>query len=88
MFTGDAMRAGALAEESLAEARESGDQFILAQVLFFLGWVASNGARFERAGVLATEALSLFATLGGTEVPALFGVVVHVAGVSDRLVGG
>ena len=66
MFTGDAIRAGALAEESLAEARESGDQLILAQVLFFLGWVASNGAGFERARVLATEALSLFTTLGDT----------------------
>ena len=66
MFTGNAMRAGALAEESLAEARESGDQLILAQVLFFLSWVASNGAGFERAGVLATEALDLFTTLGDT----------------------
>ena len=66
MFTGDAMRASALAEESLAEARESGDQLILAQVLFFLGWVASNGAGLERARVLATEALSLFTTLGDT----------------------
>ena len=66
MFTGDAIRAGALAEESLAEARESGDQLILAQVLFFLGWVASNGAGFERARVLATEALNLFTTLGDT----------------------
>ena len=66
MFTGDALRASALAEESLAEARDSGDQHILAQVLFFLGWAASNGAGFERAGVLATEALSLFTTLGDT----------------------
>ena len=66
MFTGDAIRASALAEESLAEARESGDQLILAQVLFFLGWVASNGAGFERARVLATEALNLFTTLGDT----------------------
>ena len=66
MFTGDAIRASALAEESLAEARESGDQIILAQVLYFLGWVASNGAGFERARVLATEALNLFTTLGDT----------------------
>ena len=66
MFTGEAMRASALAEQSLPEARESGDQLILAQVLIFLGWVASNGAGFERSGVLATEALSLFATLGDT----------------------
>ena len=58
------MRAGALAEESLAEARESGDQVILAQVLFFMSWVTSNGTGFERAGVLATEALSLFTPLG------------------------
>jgi predicted ATPase/transcriptional regulator with XRE-family HTH domain len=66
MFTGDALRAAAVAEESLAEARESGDQLILAQVLFFLGWVASNGVGFERAGVLATEALRLFTILGDT----------------------
>ena len=66
MFTGDGMRASALAEESLTEARESGDQLILAQVLFFLSWVASNGAGFERAGALATEALTLFTTLGDT----------------------
>ncbi len=66
MFTGDAMRAAALAEESLPEARESGDQLILAQVLIFLSWVASNGAGFERSGALATEALSLFTALGDT----------------------
>jgi tetratricopeptide (TPR) repeat protein len=66
MFTGDAKRASRLAEESLAEARESGDQPILAQVLFFLSWVASNGAGFERAGELATESLDLFVTLGDT----------------------
>jgi predicted ATPase/transcriptional regulator with XRE-family HTH domain len=63
MFTGDALRASALAEESLTEARESGDQLILAQVLIFLSWVAINGAGFERAGALAAEALSLFTTL-------------------------
>jgi len=74
MFTGDAMRASALAEESLAQARASGDQLVLAQVLFFLSWVASNGAGLERAGVLATEALSLFTTLGdaGGRAEALF----------------
>ena len=65
MFTGDAPRAS-LAEESLAQARESGDQVILAQALFFLSWVSSNGASFERAGALATEALTLFTRLGNT----------------------
>jgi hypothetical protein len=37
-------------------------------------WVASNGAGFERARVLATEALSLFTTLGdtGSRAEALF----------------
>ena len=64
MFTGDGMRAAALAEESLVEARESGDQLILAQALFFLSWVASNGAGLERAGALVTEALGLYAMLG------------------------
>ena len=74
MFTGDAPRASALAEESLAQARESGDPLILAQALFFLSWVASNGAGFERAAALATEALDLFTTLGdaGGRAEALF----------------
>ena len=66
MFTGDAPRASALAEESLTPARESRDPLIQAQVLFFLSWVASNGAGFERATALATEALGLFTTLGDT----------------------
>jgi hypothetical protein len=50
MFTGDAARAAALAEESLAEARASDDQIVLAQVVYFMSWVTSNGAGFERAG--------------------------------------
>ena len=39
-----------------------------------MSWVASNGAGFERAVVLATEALDLFATLGdaGGRAEALF----------------
>ena len=49
MFTGDGPRAGALAEESLAAARGSGDRHTLAQVLFLLGWAAGN-ARGVRAG--------------------------------------
>ena len=74
MFTGDAPRASALAEESLAQARESGDPLILAQALFFMSWVASNGAGFEQAAALATEALDLFTTLGdaGGRAEALF----------------
>ncbi len=44
MFTGDGPRAGALAEESLAAARDSGDRHTLAQVLFLLGWAAGNAA--------------------------------------------
>ena len=64
MFTGDAGRAGALTEESLATARPSQDRLVLAQVLFFLGWAASNTGAYARAEALATEALGLFADLG------------------------
>ena len=54
MFTGDGPRAGALAEESLAAARDSGDRHTLAQVLFLLGWAAGNagpGASEQGGGV-------------------------------------
>src|SRR5437899_590131 len=64
MFTGDAARAGALTEESLAAARRSQDRLILAQALFFLGWGASNTGAYERAEALGAEALELFAELG------------------------
>jgi len=66
MFTGDARRVGGLAEQSLAEARESANPLVLAQVLYFMSWVASNGAGFDQAGALATEALELYTTLGDT----------------------
>ena len=62
MFNGNAVRAAALAEESLTEARASGDQVILAQVLFFVSWVASNGAEPITArdlGALGTGLLNL-----------------------------
>jgi hypothetical protein len=42
--------------EHLAVGHSPGDQLIHGQVLFFLSGVASNGAEFERAGALATEA--------------------------------
>ena len=76
MFTGDAPAAGALAEESLAAARDSGDRHTLAQVLFLLGWAAGNtgpGAS-EQAEAIGTEALGLFRTLGDTggQADALF----------------
>jgi predicted ATPase/transcriptional regulator with XRE-family HTH domain len=68
MFTGDAPRAAALAEESLAAARDSGDRHTLAQVLFLLGWAAGNAGpgASERAEAFGTEALGLFRTLGDT----------------------
>ena len=68
MFTGDAPRAGALAEESLAAARDSGDRHTLAQVLFLLGWGAGNAGpgASERAEAFGTEALVLFRVLGDT----------------------
>jgi len=74
MFTGDAARAGALAEQSLAAARRSQDRLILAQALFFLGWGASNTGAYEQAEALVTEALELFAELGeaGEHAEALF----------------
>ena len=76
MFTGDAPRAGALAEESLAAARDSGDRHTLAQVLFLLGWGASNAGpgASERAEAFGTEALGLFRALGDTggQADALF----------------
>ena len=52
-----------LAEESLAAARVSPDRLILARVLFFLSFAASN-AGASRAEALATESLGLFAALG------------------------
>ena len=75
-FTGDAARAGALTEESLAAARRSQDRLILAQALFFLGRGASNTGAYERAEALGTEALELFAELGeaGEHAEALFGL--------------
>jgi hypothetical protein len=66
MFTGDAPRAGALAEESLAAARGSGDRHTLAQVLFLLAWAAVNAGAPDRAEAIATEALGLFRVLGDT----------------------
>jgi predicted ATPase/transcriptional regulator with XRE-family HTH domain len=68
MFTGDGPRAGALAEESLAAARGSGDRYTLAQALFLLGWLAGNAGpgASERAEAFGTEALGLFRVLGDT----------------------
>jgi predicted ATPase/transcriptional regulator with XRE-family HTH domain len=66
MFTGNGPRAGALAEESLAAARGSGDRRTLAQVLFLLGWLAGNAGpgASERAEAFGIEALGLFRALG------------------------
>jgi predicted ATPase/transcriptional regulator with XRE-family HTH domain len=66
MFTGDGPRAGALAEESLAVARGSGDRRTLAQVLFLLGWLAGNAGpgAAGRAEAFGAEALGLFRALG------------------------
>jgi predicted ATPase len=76
MFTGDGSRAGALAEESLGAARDSGDRYTLAHVLFLLGWAAGNAgaSASERAEAIGTEALGLFRVLGDTggEADALF----------------
>jgi predicted ATPase/transcriptional regulator with XRE-family HTH domain len=68
MFTGDGPRAGALAEESLAAARGSGDRYTLAQVLFLRGWLAGNAGpeASERAEAFGIETLGLFRTLGDT----------------------
>jgi predicted ATPase/transcriptional regulator with XRE-family HTH domain len=76
MFTGDGPRAAALAEESLAAARDSGDRHTLAQVLFLLGWAAGNAGpgASERAEAFGTEALGLFRVLGdaGGQADVLF----------------
>jgi predicted ATPase/transcriptional regulator with XRE-family HTH domain len=76
MFTGDGPRAGALAEESLAAARDSGDRYTLAHVLFLLGWAAGNAGpgASGRAEAIGTEALGLFRALGDTggQADALF----------------
>jgi len=64
MFTGDAAGAGPLSEQSLAAARASQDQLILAHALFFMSWGASHAAAYEPAQALATEARNLFAELG------------------------
>ena len=68
MFTGDGPRASALAEESLAAARDSGDRHTLAQALFLLGWAAGNAGpgASEQAEAFGTEALGLFRVLGDT----------------------
>ena len=76
MFTGDGPRAGALAEEGLAAARDSGDRYTLAHVLFLLGWAAGNAGpgTSERAEAIGTEVLGLFRALGDTggQADALF----------------
>ena len=76
MFTGDGPRAGALAEKSLAAARDSGDRYTLAHVLFLLGWAAGNAGpgASDRAEAIGTEALGLFRALGDTggQADALF----------------
>lgn len=59
-------RASALAEESLAAARGSGDRYTLAQVLYLLGWAAGNAVASERAVAFGAEALGLFRALGDT----------------------
>jgi len=64
MFTGDAARAAPLTEQSLAAARASQDQLILAHTLFFMSWGASHAGAYEQARVLATEAMNLFGELG------------------------
>jgi predicted ATPase/transcriptional regulator with XRE-family HTH domain len=90
MFTGDAPRASALAEESLAAARDSGDRHTLAQVLFLLGWGAGNAGpgASERAEAFGTEALGLFRVLGDTggQAEALFllGALAVYAGGYER----
>jgi predicted ATPase/DNA-binding XRE family transcriptional regulator len=68
MFTGDGPRAGALAEESLAAARDLGDRHTLAQVLSLLGWAAGNAGpgASGRAETFGIEALGLFRVLGDT----------------------
>ena len=66
MFTGDAPKANALAEESLAVVRKVGDQHLTAEVLNLLAWQATNNGMFDRAESLGTEALSLFHSLGDT----------------------
>jgi tetratricopeptide (TPR) repeat protein len=91
MFTGDAVRAGALTEEGLVAARRSQDRLILAQALFFLSWGASNTGAYERAEALATEALELFDELGeaGEHAEALFvlGTIAIFTGDYRRAVG-
>ena len=76
MFTGDTVGAGTLTEESLAAARTSQDPLIVARVLFFLGWGALNGGAYDRAEVVLTESLDLFAELGpaGEHADVLFGL--------------
>ena len=68
MFTGDAPRAGDLAEESLAAARDSGDRHTQAQVLYLLGWAAGNAGpgASGQAEAFGAEALGLFRALGDT----------------------
>ena len=54
--------------------------------LIGLGAVVAGGKSDRR--LCASVLLAGSPRRSGTEVPALFGVVVYVAGVSDRLVGG
>ena len=74
MFTGDALRAGALAEESLAAARDSGTGSSWPRCCSSWAGRRATRGRPERAEALATEALGLFAALGdtGEQAEALF----------------
>src|ERR1700760_917190 len=74
MFTGDMAGVAPLGQKSLAAARASQDRLLLAQVLFFLAWVASNSGQPGPAEALGAEARDLFAELGetGEHAEALF----------------
>ena len=87
MFTGDAACAGTLLEESLAVARQCGDQRAIANAGFLLTWQATNAASYEQAEALGAEALALCRTLGDTgqtaEVLFALGTVAQFQGTSS-----
>lgn len=80
MFTGDSVRASALAEEALHVARQTQDRRLLSETLFLPAWLALNAGAYEPAQRLGTEALELARALRhtGEVAEALF----HLANVA------
>jgi non-specific serine/threonine protein kinase len=83
---GDLAHATPLHEESLAIARECGDQETIAYSLLSMGNVAMDGGEYERARTLYEEALELWRGLGDQNfVAKLLNNLGLIAGTMDRI---